>query len=301
MQGRGPKKLVEALKKSCLAPEELYLKQGAVVMFVKNNFDAGYVNGTLGMVEGFTSDGFPNVRTHNGQLLTAYPQMWKIEEEGRVIAQIEQIPLRLAWAITVHKSQGMTLDAARINLTASFVAGMGYVALSRVRSLDGLYLTGINETALEVHPQVVERDARFQEESDMVQEDYNSLTEEERKKRQEEFCAAFAPTIQEPKPSTYEQTRQLIEKKLSLEDIIKERAMTFSTIVSHVEKLKDERRITTKNIERLCAVIPKKKQKKIMEAFEELEEARLTPAKELLGDEYTYDELGLVRLLCKNG
>jgi ATP-dependent DNA helicase PIF1 len=72
-----------------------------------------------------------------------------------------QIPLRLAWAITVHKSQGMTLDAARVDLRKAFVEGMGYVALSRVRSLETLSLAGINQMALRVSPDALEIDERL--------------------------------------------------------------------------------------------------------------------------------------------
>lgn len=78
------------------------------------------------------------------------PDTWELRDGDKKRASITQIPLRLAWAITIHKSQGMTLDAALIDLRKAFVAGMGYVALSRVRKIDTLYLKGINRTALEI-------------------------------------------------------------------------------------------------------------------------------------------------------
>ena len=78
------------------------------------------------------------------------PDTWELRDGDKKRASITQIPLRLAWAITVHKSQGMTLDAARIDLRRAFVEGMGYVALSRVKNLDSLYLAGINQMALRV-------------------------------------------------------------------------------------------------------------------------------------------------------
>jgi ATP-dependent DNA helicase PIF1 len=68
------------------------------------------------------------------------------------------LPLRLAWAITIHKSQGMSLDSAEIDLSKTFTPGMGYVALSRVRSLDGLYLNGINAMAVRLHPAIYDLD-----------------------------------------------------------------------------------------------------------------------------------------------
>jgi len=162
MTAKGPDSFVQALKRGCLSPETLVLKTGAVVMFTKNDPAGRYVNGTLGIVEGFDADeGNPIVRTQRGPRIVAEPAKWKIEEAGRERASITQVPLRLAWAITVHKSQGMSLDAAVIDLTRAFEYGQGYVALSRLRSLAGLHLLGLNERALRVHPQAVEKDAEF--------------------------------------------------------------------------------------------------------------------------------------------
>jgi len=157
MSGEGENKLVESLKKNCLVPESLILKQGALVMFVKNKFieeKVVYVNGTTGIVVGFDENNYPIVRLRSGEEIVALPDSWTIDDEHKVLAKIIQVPLRLAWAITVHKSQGMTLEAAEIDLSRSFGYGMGYVALSRLTSLDGLYLIGINEMAYKLDPQV---------------------------------------------------------------------------------------------------------------------------------------------------
>jgi hypothetical protein len=161
MNWRGSFGLIETLKKSCLAPETLVLKKGTQVMFVKNNYEAGYVNGTLGEVIGFDKDDFPVVRTFDGAEIVVGRIDWEIKEDNRELAAINQLPLRLAWAITVHKSQGMSLDAAEIDLSRSFIPGMGYVALSRVRSLGGLKLMGMNQMALQVNQEVAEMDREF--------------------------------------------------------------------------------------------------------------------------------------------
>jgi hypothetical protein len=124
-------------------------------MFVKNNFENGYVNGTLGTVSDFDENGFPVVTLFNNKEMVVEPVTWNVEENGKILAQTKQIPLRLAWAITVHKSQGMTLDAAQIDLSKCFEPGMGYVALSRVCSLGGLRLLGFNDMALKVNEETL--------------------------------------------------------------------------------------------------------------------------------------------------
>lgn len=157
MTSTGNKKVAEGLSSSCLAPELLTLKVGAEVMFVANNVPQGFVNGTLGRVVEFNDDGAPVVVT-DSRSIDVKPHSWKLEDGDRVVAEVSQLPLRLAWAITVHKSQGMSLDAAEIDLSRSFEPGMGYVALSRVRDLEGLFIKGINNTALMVSPVITSLD-----------------------------------------------------------------------------------------------------------------------------------------------
>jgi ATP-dependent exoDNAse (exonuclease V) alpha subunit len=147
----GSANYVESLQRSVLAPATLRLKEGALVMAVKNAPDKKYANGSIGAVVGFErGTDYPIILFRNGKEVVMQPDTWELRDGDKKRASISQIPLRLAWAITVHKSQGMTLDAARIDLRKAFVEGMGYVALSRVRSLDTLYLHGINRMALQV-------------------------------------------------------------------------------------------------------------------------------------------------------
>jgi ATP-dependent exoDNAse (exonuclease V) alpha subunit len=167
MKSYGPRELVAGLKKGCLAPETLALKVGAKVMFVKNSYDrqgqALFVNGTMGRILSFDEESaYPIVETLSGRLFVASPEAWAIEENGKVLAELSQVPLRLAWAITVHKSQGMSLDEAVIDLSRCFEYGMGYVALSRLRSLAGLYLIGLSDMAFAIHPEVAAFDRSLQ-------------------------------------------------------------------------------------------------------------------------------------------
>lgn len=199
MTSRGKKPLVETLKKSCLAPEFLRLRKGARVMCVKNNFDLGYVNGTLGVVVSCAHGSDPIIRTMKtpeypeGRLITVEKATWTIADEYSVLAELEQYPLRLAWAITVHKSQGMSLDAVEVDLSKTFEAGMGYVALSRVRTLAGLKILGFNENALKVNPEVLEYDKHLKELSNKAESVIQYTDEKDIIQSQNEFLAKSAP------------------------------------------------------------------------------------------------------------
>ncbi len=160
----GAASYVESLQRSVLAPSNLRLKKGALVMAVKNSMDRKYANGSLGTVVDFEpATEYPIVEFLNGRTVSMMPDTWELRDGDKKRASISQIPLRLAWAITVHKSQGMTLDAARIDLRKAFVEGMGYVALSRVKNLTNLYLTGINQMALRASEEARRIDVELQQ------------------------------------------------------------------------------------------------------------------------------------------
>ena len=188
----GPKHLIERLMRGCLSPELLTLKLGAQVMFTKNDIMRHqFVNGTLGIVTGFSKEeGYPLITTHAGRVICAKQAEWGIEDGGKVLAHITQITLRLAWAITIHKSQGMSLDGAHMDLSNAFEYGQGYVALSRIRTLSGLSLVGFNERALKVHPDVATQDVIFKEASKKAQAECTDISSHELTKKHNEFVVA---------------------------------------------------------------------------------------------------------------
>ncbi|GAC1392157.1 MAG: PIF1 family ATP-dependent DNA helicase [Candidatus Saccharimonadales bacterium] len=178
MYASGGKAYIEQLKRSCLAPEVLSLKKGAVVMCIKNSPDKKYVNGSLGIIEDFDKHSdYPLVRLNTGKLISLKPETWELIDGDKHRASLVQLPLRLAWAITVHKSQGMTLDAARIDLRKAFVEGMGYVALSRVKGLQSLILDGLNNMALRVSPTAKQIDGELQSLSEQAAIDNQACIE----------------------------------------------------------------------------------------------------------------------------
>ena len=248
---KGSDNLVEMLKKSVLTDEELKLKIGSKVMFIKNNYDKNYMNGTLGEVTGYSDNGFPLVKVTSGEVIEAEPEEWKIEDEkGKTLALFNQVPLRLAWAITVHKSQGMTLDAAEIDLRKTFEKGQGYVALSRLKTLESLVLLGFNETAIMVDELALRADARFRELSGMLDDNTNleelekqfvpfidrsggvsDLNELKKIKAKEKF--------KQSKKTTYQITAELIENGLDLNQIAEERGLSVDSIIGHLVKLSE--------------------------------------------------------------
>jgi ATP-dependent exoDNAse (exonuclease V) alpha subunit len=145
-------------------------------MFTKNNQSSGYVNGTQGVVMSFDAESkLPLVKTRSGNVVEVLPMEWSMFEGEEALAVVTQLPLRLAWAMTIHKSQGTSLDAAVIDLSKTFEYGQGYVALSRVRTLRGLHLLGMNQRATEMHPEIRAVDQEFKQSSDEAGQKHEHL------------------------------------------------------------------------------------------------------------------------------
>ena len=238
MSGRGSDPLVEALKKSCLAPEQLKLKIGAEVMFIKNNYEAGYVNGTRGMVKTFDSRGEPVVEIYStGKRIPVAAMDWEVEENGRVKASITQYPLRLAWAITIHKSQGMSLDSAEIDLSKTFAYGMGYVALSRVRTLAGIRLVGFSPESLTVDPVVLKLDGKLQKESEDNEALFGKLPAEEQATMEKEFIMRMGGKIfVDPSASSGRGPKIKKEKKTKEPKELKEGELSWADRMTELRK-----------------------------------------------------------------
>jgi ATP-dependent DNA helicase PIF1 len=315
MDSAGRANLIEGLKRGCLSPERLVLKEGSVVMCTKNNVAQGYANGTLGKVVGFDTDTKnPLIETYDGRTILMTPVDWIVEEEGKINAKITQLPLRLAWAITIHKSQGMSMDAAAMDLSKAFEYGQGYVALSRVRTLEGLHLLGWNARAAAVHPAVEHYDHQFQEASDTAEMMFEEMEESgNRIDLEHQFIEACGGTIEVdeeaqkqkvakaakvgPKASTYDETFILIQEGKSIADVAKARSLTFGTISDHIQKLGESGRLSKETVDTLAPAALHKDLTVIGDAFTTLGKVSLTPVFSHFDGKYSYDELRLARAL----
>ncbi|MFT3741403.1 MAG: AAA family ATPase [Gammaproteobacteria bacterium] len=310
MTTRGPSALVEGLKKSCLALETLKLKIGAEVMFIKNDPSGAYVNGTRGVIIDFDQEGAPVVKTYLNQTIIAAPEEWQYEDNGIVKAILTQVPLRLAWAITIHKSQGMTLDAAEIDLGDAFEPGMGYVALSRVRSLSGLKLMNLNEMALKVHPKILQQDKAFRNDSEKSAEYLKTLSEVElsachKKILLERFQGSLSDMPRkkvvffknEPIP-THIITLNLLKEKNALILIAKKRGFSARTILTHIEKLQGLKLITTADILHLKEGLSEQEFNEIRGALKTSEDGKLKPIFDQFEGKYSYENIQVARLFA---
>ncbi|RUA06836.1 MAG: helicase [Flavobacteriia bacterium] len=310
---KGNLKLAETVKKSIMAPENLELKIGAKVMFVKNNYEKGYLNGSLGEIIRYNNDGIPVVRMLNGYEISAEPEDWRIEEEtGKLLVSYQQVPLRLAWAITVHKSQGMTLDAAEMDLSKTFEKGQGYVALSRVKSLEGLKLTGINSVALQVDPLAWKADQRFQELSEKALKETEDKDLEELAKKFikasggitgkdeiEENTRTLKKGKKIRKKSTYLITKELVDQGFSLQEIAIQRDITEGTIITHLIRISDlypNTDLSRFKPSRSVMNKVKKAREKLLKEINDGESISLKPIFTQLNGELSYSDIKLALL-----
>ena len=312
---KGSQQNIEKIFKSSLVLDTLVLKKDAVVIFIKNNPEKGYLNGTTGVVTGFTKgESMPIVKISSGRTITLEQEDWSLEgKNGKVSASVSQVPLRLAWAITIHKSQGMTLDAAEIDLSKAFEVGQGYVALSRLKNIEGLKLLGINDIALQVDPLILKIDERIQSASTKASDEILAVDEEVLEKTFVSYIKSLDGLTDETKISDYAQkvkagvatksvpnheiTKALIEGSQTIKELAEKRGVTESTVLKHLAHLLendkeldlDKFKPDGETHQRISDVVKKLKDANDSEHFSDAGSLRMKPIFEALDEEVSYD------------
>lgn len=252
-------------------PEESYptadsltLKKGAQVMFIKNDPERRFINGTLGEVKSIDKNSIAVRLAESGTVIDVEPMEWQniryqFDEESKEISskqigRFKQYPLKAAWAITVHKSQGLTFDKAIIDVHAAFSPGQAYVALSRCRTLDGLVLSSpvsasvfMRDNAVDAYMNYISRPVEelafsscyeyFEYEKKPESEDVAPMKkvkvnkEKPKKEKKEELCDDTGKKL-----STFECSYKLYNQGNTVEQIAEKRGLNQSTIEGHLAR-----------------------------------------------------------------
>lgn len=252
-------------------PEESYptadsltLKKGAQVMFIKNDPERRFINGTLGEVKSIDKNSIAVRLAESGTIIDVEPMEWQniryqFDEESKEISskqigRFKQYPLKAAWAITVHKSQGLTFDKAIIDVHAAFSPGQAYVALSRCRTLDGLVLSSpvsasvfMRDNAVDAYMNYISRPVEelafsscyeyFEYEKKLEPEDVTPVEkvkvnkEKPKKEKKEELRDDTGKKL-----NTFEYSYWLYNQGNTVEQIAEKRGLNQSTIEGHLAR-----------------------------------------------------------------
>lgn len=250
-------------------PEESYptansltLKKGAQVMFIKNDPERRFINGTLGEVKSIDKNSIAVRLAESGMIIDVEPMEWQniryqFDEESKEISskqigRFKQYPLKAAWAITVHKSQGLTFDKAIIDVHAAFSPGQAYVALSRCRTLDGLVLSSpvsasvfMRDNAVDAYMNYISRpveelafsscyeyfEYEKKPEPEEVAPEAEVNKDKPKKEKKEELCDDTGKKL-----NTFEYSYWLYNQGNTVEQIAEKRGLNQSTIEGHLAR-----------------------------------------------------------------
>ena len=233
---------IEQLKKQCPISESLQVKIGALVMFRKNDtgYPFSYVNGTLGTVVSVDAECI-GVRLENGDTIDVYPTEFnQLDGSGSVKARAENFPLTLAWATTIHKAQGASIDRLMLSMQRLWESGHAYVALSRVRTEQGLCIESWSEESIFADSDVLS----FYETIEQAWEVASSFLPQEAPESYQgltSLAATVKPTKKKKSTPNHVQTKEALEDHDSIQSLAEALGWSPGTIIKHIEKLLQEK------------------------------------------------------------
>lgn len=289
----GRSQYVAQLKKQCPIPEALHLKIGALVMFRKNDtsFPYTYVNGSLGIVK-VMGDDCLSVRLLNGENVDVYSEEFSLlDGNGSVRARAQNFPITLAWASTIHKAQGASIDRLMVSMSGLWESGHAYVALSRARSEQGLFIEAWDEKSIFV-------DSVVQEFYESVQSEWE-CTSAKLPDKATMYPRSLSKYLQHSRSDrkrkstipNYLQTEALLKERHSIKNIAEKLGWKNGTIISHIERL------VTEGLASDIAYLHPSPQSfmEIKKLFNIHGTEKLKPVYDELKGKYSYDELRLGR------
>ncbi|MFA5800466.1 MAG: helix-turn-helix domain-containing protein [Candidatus Peribacteraceae bacterium] len=285
----GKEKFIEAAKKAVPIPETLLLKEGALIMMRKNDVTGGlhYVNGSLGYIQNITDDSL-EIKLFSGEKIEVGKEKFSyLDGDGNEVIAAWNFPVTLAWATTIHKAQGASLDCMIVDLHRLWEPGQAYVALSRVRSGNGLMIERWSPASIRAEP--------------LVTQFYNKLADQAQKyvprplyappraKQEASGEKQSAGPVRQQRAQTI---ARLIKEQVSLANIAKQCGVKPERIILYIEKLLAVGG-TKFDLQYLTSNIPDRQ--KISDAFEDCGHDLLKPVFDALGGRVPYDTLRLVR------
>ncbi len=296
-QYEGEARVLDSAKRAMPIPDVLVLKEGALVMMRKNDFseDRLYVNGSLGHVRELGDETLTIRLMDGGEIEVEKQKFSYLDGDGRELMAAWNFPVTLAWATTIHKAQGASLDSLIVDLAALWEPGQAYVALSRVRSAAGLFIERWQASSIRAEP--------------LVTDLYNSLAVEMESYVPRPFFAPLdlkpaAPDIDDDSwsPGRAHKSRknaatraasllELIRSRATLQEMAETTGFKIDRLPLHIEKLLRQGEMFS--LQHLIADVPSLGA--IREAFERHGLLKLKPAYDHLNEEVDYDTLRLVR------
>ncbi len=291
----GEERYLEPAKKALPIPDELHIKVGALVMMRKNDMSGEhlYVNGSLGHVKGFGDDTL-QIRLLTGEDLEIEKMKFScLDGDGREIMAAWNFPVTLAWATTIHKAQGASLDRLTVDLSALWEPGQAYVALSRVRSAEGLSIERWRPECIKAEPLVTSLyDSLAEASKSYVPRPFFTLPDPEVNQDASEETTARDATLQKGKRALRASLiKKHLEKQSSLEHMAEACGVKLDRVLLYIEKFIEEG--IPVRLSYLLEGIPEVS--RIRTAFEELGTERLKPVYEQLEEQVPFTTLRLVR------